>query len=115
MVLRRARISGFILRHSSAIPVVRRMKTLQILALLTLTLTTLAAHAENWPQWRGPSFDGTSPETGLPTTWTRETVKWAAPMPGPSGASPIVWGDTVFVVSPNSDANLVLLALNRKD
>ena len=91
----------------------RRMKTLQTLAFLTLT--ALAARADNWPQWRGPLLDGTSPEKGLPTTWTRETVKWTAPMPGPSGASPIVWGDTVFVVSPDADKNLLLIALNRKD
>jgi len=89
------------------------MKTLQTLALLSLT--ALAAHAENWPQWRGPLLDGTSPEKGLPTTWTRETVKWTAPMPGPSGASPIVWGDTVFVTSPDADKNLLLIALDRKD
>jgi outer membrane protein assembly factor BamB len=89
------------------------MKTLQTLALLTLS--TLAAQAENWPQWRGPLLNGTSPETGLPTTWTRETVKWATPMPGPSGASPIVWGDTVFVSSPDEEKNLVLIAVNRKD
>ena len=89
------------------------MKILQTIALLTFT--ALAARAENWPQWRGPSLDGTSPETGLPTTWTRETVKWTTPMPGPSGASPIVWGDTVFVSSPDGEKNLVLIAVNRKD
>lgn len=89
------------------------MKPLQTLVLLTLA--TVAVHAENWPQWRGPALNGTSPETGLPTTWTRDTVKWTAPMPGPSGASPIVWGDTVFVVSPDADKNLALIALNRKD
>jgi outer membrane protein assembly factor BamB len=89
------------------------MKTLRTIAFLTLT--TLAAHAENWPQWRGPLLNGTSPEKGLPTSWTKETVKWTAPMPGPSGASPIVWGDTVFVTSPDENKNLTLIALNRKD
>ena len=34
-----------------------------------------AAFAENWPQWRGPSLDGVSKETGLPTKWsTTENV-----------------------------------------
>lgn len=89
------------------------MKILQTFALLALA--TLAARAENWPQWRGPLLNGTSPETGLPTTWTRETVKWAVPMPGPSGASPVVWGDTIFVTSPNEEKNLLLIAVNRKD
>jgi outer membrane protein assembly factor BamB len=89
------------------------MKSLPTIALLAVT--ALTAHAENWPQWRGPLLNGTSPETGLPTTWTKETVKWTTPMPGPSGASPIVWGDTVFVCSPDEDKNLVLIAVNRKD
>ena len=89
------------------------MKTLQTIAFLTLT--ALTAHAENWPQWRGPELNGTSPEKGLPTTWTRDTVKWATPMPGPSGASPIVWGDTIFVTSPDEEKNLSLIAVNRKD
>jgi len=75
---------------------------------------SLAARAENWPQWRGPAFNGSSAETGLPETWTKETVKWKAPLPGPSGATPAVWGDRIFVSSPDS-GNLILLCYNRKD
>ena len=88
--------------------------TLLTLAASSLALT-LSAHAENWPQWRGPASNGTSPETGLPETWTRETVKWATPLPGPSGATPAVWGDTIFVSSPDADKNLNLLAISRQD
>ena len=66
-----------------------RMKTPtpRIFAALSLALT-FAAHAENWPQWRGPAFNGTSPETGLPETWTKDSAKWATPLPGVSGATP---------------------------
>ncbi len=88
------------------------MKTLQTLALLTLT--SLTVHAENWPQWRGPALNGTTTETGLPTTWTKETAKWTAPLPGPSGATPAVWGDSIFVSSPDAEKNLLLLCLDRK-
>ena len=36
-----------------------------------------AAAELNWPQWRGPNLDGTSGETGLPTTWSdTENVAW---------------------------------------
>jgi outer membrane protein assembly factor BamB len=87
------------------------MKTLQLLA--AAVLVTSLAHAENWPQWRGPAFNGTSPETGLPTTWTKETVKWSAPLPGPSGATPAVWGDHVFVTSPDAEKNLLLFCIDR--
>ncbi len=82
------------------------------LAAFTLTLS---AHAENWPQWRGPAFNGSSPEKNLPETWTKETVKWTAPLPGPSGATPAVWGDSIFVTSPDAQKNLLLLCLDRKD
>src|SRR4051794_23039165 len=34
-------------------------------------LSALHAHAENWPHWRGPAFNGSSTETGLPSTWNR--------------------------------------------
>ena len=90
------------------------MKTLQTLAAL-LALSSITGHAENWPQWRGPAFNGTSPDTGQPTTWTKETVKWTAPMPGPSGATPVVWDDNVFVSSPDAEKNLNLICLDRKD
>jgi outer membrane protein assembly factor BamB len=87
------------------------MKTLQTLALLVAA--SLTVHAENWPQWRGPAFNGTSTETGLPSTWTKETAKWATPLPGPSGATPAIWGDAIFVPSPDAEKNLNLLCLDR--
>src|SRR3954468_13317935 len=89
------------------------MKTHQILA-VALAAASLA-HAENWPQWRGPAFNGTSPETGLPATWTKESARWATPLPGPSGATPAVWGDSIFVTSPDKEKNLVLFCIDRKD
>jgi outer membrane protein assembly factor BamB len=84
--------------------------------LLALALAfSISALADNWPQWRGPAFNGSSTETGLPATWTKESVKWAAPLPGPSGATPAVWGDAIFVTSPDAEKNLQLYCINRKD
>lgn len=60
----------------------------------------LAASAENWPNWRGPRLDGTSRETGVPVEWSSsQHVRWRTEIPGTGHASPIVWGDRVFVVS----------------
>ncbi|MCX7825673.1 MAG: PQQ-binding-like beta-propeller repeat protein [Verrucomicrobiae bacterium] len=82
----------------------------------TLLVAPLAARAENWPQWRGPFFNGSTTESGLPTQWsTTENVAWKTPLPGRSGATPVVWGDSVFVVSPDADKNLLLLCINRAD
>ena len=52
--------------------------------------------AENWPQWRGAQNDGVSHETSLPTHWSKtENVAWRLPLPGPAGATPVVWQDPI--------------------
>jgi len=80
------------------------------------TLAVSSAPAENWPQWRGPAFNGSSSETGLPAKFSKtENAKWTAPMPGPSAATPIIWGDRVFVSSAHEQKkSLWALCLDRK-
>lgn len=80
-----------------------------------LSLTS-ALHAANWPQWRGPEFNGSSPETGLPAQWSKtEGVKWTAAMPGPSAATPVIWGEHVFMTAADRDRQeLVAIALDRR-
>lgn len=70
----------------------------------TLAIVLAAAlGAQDWPNWRGPSHDGASDATGVPTEWGEgKNVKWKAPVPSWSGSSPIVTGDRVFVVSPTA-------------
>ncbi len=87
------------------------------LPLLLLALfSTLAARGENWGQWRGPAFNGSSPEKGLPSKWSMtEGVKWSVPLPGVSGATPAIWGDSIFLSSTDAGKNLLLLCLERKD
>jgi outer membrane protein assembly factor BamB len=70
------------------------------LALLGSSLLAATTHAENWPQFRGPTGQGISSETGLPTTWSQDqNVRWKADVPGEGWSSPIVWGDQVFVTT----------------
>ncbi|MGH7128707.1 MAG: PQQ-binding-like beta-propeller repeat protein, partial [Planctomycetaceae bacterium] len=72
-------------------------------------LTTVNAQAENWPQWRGPSFNGVSGETNLPTEFgPDQNVAWKLPLPGPAGATPVIWEDRIFLTSVDGE-NLVLL------
>lgn len=55
---------------------------------------------ENWPQWRGADGNGSSDSKGLPTSWSAEkNIAWKTELPSWSGATPIVWGDRVFVTS----------------
>lgn len=70
----------------------------------------------NWPQWRGPFYNGSTTETGLPTTFGKtENVKWVADLPGSSGSTPVIWGDRVFVASTDENARTcVAIALDRQ-
>ena len=74
---------------------------------LVLILTTVVpVHSGNWPQFRGPSYNGSTPEKGLPTQWSpTENIAWRAVLPGPSAATPAVWDNHVFVSSTDPDSN----------
>ncbi|MBL9166946.1 MAG: PQQ-binding-like beta-propeller repeat protein [Verrucomicrobiales bacterium] len=75
----------------------------------------LLLNAADWPQWRGPSFNGASSAKGLPSELKLDSnLVWKAPMPGVSGATPVVVGDRVFVSSLDASRNLMLLCLNLK-
>jgi len=53
-----------------------------------------------WHHWRGPLANGTAPNANPPIHWDAKTnVKWKAPIPGRGSATPIVWGDRVFIVT----------------
>ncbi len=57
---------------------------------------------DDWPQWRGPTLDGVSTCTDLPTEWSEsKNIVWKVPLPSWSAATPIVLGDRVFVTSPS--------------
>jgi outer membrane protein assembly factor BamB len=69
---------------------------------------------ENWPQWRGPYHNGSTSATNLPARLSqRDHLVWTTPLPGRSGATPVVWGNSIFVPSPDPQKNLLLLALDR--
>ncbi len=73
------------------------------------------ARAENWPQWRGPQFNGSSGEKGLPTNWSKASAVWAAEMPGPAAATPIIWEDLVFISTVDSgSSSLHAMCLDRR-
>jgi outer membrane protein assembly factor BamB len=86
-------------------------------ALVILTIfAPLSLRAENWPQWRGPHFDGSSSEKGLPAEFSKtNNVRWSSPLPGPSAATPIIWANHVFLSSGDERTkSLHALALDRK-
>ena len=78
-------------------------------AALLAAFAAASAHAENWPQWRGPKNDGHSSETGLPTEWSAEkNVVWKFQLPGPGESTPCVWGDRIFLTTTAGDDELLV-------
>ena len=71
--------------------------------------------AEDWPSWRGPRGDGTSAEKRVPQKWSAtENIRWKVKVPGVGHASPIVFGDRIFLCTCNEKTKeRVLLCLDR--
>lgn len=108
---------------------------LRILSSLVLAGMTVAAApqvsppVENgekfWPQWRGPQRTGVSASAQPPTEWSEtKNVRWKIEIPGRGAASPIVWGDRVYVLTavpadraagPRGLHRFLVMAINRQD
>ena len=73
--------------------------------LLALAAVLSASAAENWPHWRGPHFDGSAPLADPPVTWdgaSGKNIRWRAELLGEGSATPIVWGDQIFIAACES-------------
>jgi outer membrane protein assembly factor BamB len=115
---------------------------LQILLAAILLLCTHAGRSVElqsealsyWPQWRGPLMTGEAPRGDPPIRWSETgNIRWKIPVPGMGHATPVVWGDRIFVltavparnsqgkdpgdrvVNMGNDYSYEVLAMNRKD
>lgn len=53
-----------------------------------------------WPQWRGPWGDGRAPHADPPIEWSAEkNVAWKVELPGEGSATPVIWGDRLFLLA----------------
>lgn len=58
------------------------------------------ARLDNWHHWRGPLANGFAPNADPPLTWSEDqNIKWKVEIPGEGSATPIIWGNKVFVVA----------------
>lgn len=82
-----------------------------LLALLTLVGAS-DANGDNWGQWRGGSFDSVSCESNANAQASPISSElWKFELPGSAGASPVVWGDRIFVSTTDGD-ELQLICLD---
>ncbi|HEX3150347.1 MAG TPA: PQQ-binding-like beta-propeller repeat protein [Gemmataceae bacterium] len=89
------------------------MKTSLSLCALLILLST--SHAENWPGWRGANGLGQSTAKDLPLTWgPTEHIRWKTPLPDTGNASPVVWGDNIFLTqATNKGTKRGILCIDR--
>lgn len=86
--------------------------------LCVLPFIAASATAEDWPCWRGPRYDGTSVETRVPIHWNgpeNQNIAWKVEIPGKGHASPIIFGDQLFMVTClEEQEDRLLICLDRR-
>jgi outer membrane protein assembly factor BamB len=57
-------------------------------------------YERNWPQWRGPAANGLVIHGNPPLSWAEgKNVKWKVAIPGLGHATPVIWGQRIFVLT----------------
>ncbi len=70
------------------------------LALGITSTSTLSGASAHWPQWRGPNANGLVDAGNPPVEWSEDkNIQWKVAVPGKGHATPIVWGDKIFVAT----------------
>jgi len=55
---------------------------------------------KDWPSWRGPNYNGVVAQADPPIEWSETAnLGWKVELPGPGHATPVVWGDRIYVLS----------------
>ena len=74
--------------------------SLRVLVSLTVSVVAVNAHAENWPQFRGPRSDGLFDAAEFPLEWNAETnIRWKIRNPGEGWSAPVVWDNRLFLTA----------------
>ncbi|MFT5124063.1 MAG: outer membrane protein assembly factor BamB [Verrucomicrobiales bacterium] len=70
------------------------MKTILCLFLFSFLAV---AHADNWPEYRGPAGTGHSAEKNLPVTWSDADIAWTTELPGEGQSTPVIWDGRIYL------------------
>ena len=72
-----------------------------LLILISFCLLPTLAQANDsayWPNWRGPNANGLVDSGNPPVKWDESTnIRWKVKIPGMGHATPVAWGDRIFV------------------
>ena len=62
---------------------------------------------DDWPSWRGPTFNGVAATRSVPLEWSEtKNIVWKAPVPGRGHSSPIISGERVFLSTADEGRNV---------
>jgi outer membrane protein assembly factor BamB len=78
---------------------------LPVLLVLSCLGSSAFAEASGWPEFRGPTGQGTSAAANVPVRWGKsENVAWRAKVPGTGWSSPVLANGRIFLTSAVEDA-----------
>jgi outer membrane protein assembly factor BamB len=78
-------------------------------------LSLIAVAGADWPNWMGPAYNGTSPETNLLTTWPKQGPKVLWKVKGGDGYSSVAVAGNRAYTMVQRDGKEVVLALDVKN
>lgn len=80
------------------------------------SLASACANAADWPAWRGPRADGSTPEREFPLHWSpTNNVRWRVDLPDRGNSTPIVSRGRVFITqSVEKDHSREVHAFDRR-
>jgi len=73
---------------------------MRLLPVVVIFSALALAGADDWPGWRGPTANGISTSTNVPSSWSGDrNIAWKTPLEGRGLSSPVVWGDRIFLTA----------------
>jgi outer membrane protein assembly factor BamB len=85
-------------------------------ALFLAVLAPANVWADNWPNWRGPNYDGVARGSDYPLEWSADkNIAWKVKLPGEGSSTPAIWNDHLFITSGDGEGSNMLHCFNRAD
>ncbi len=96
----------------------RLSKKSLIYPFLLLLISYSASETESfqWTRFRGSNGQGIDTDGSVPVAWDSSDFRWKITLPGTGNASPVVWGNKIFVTSADDEKDLgYLMAVDGRD
>ncbi len=93
-------------RYKELVKMKNSMKSILFASFLILfDFTTEPSEMFEWTGFRGSGGMGIDTKMSAPTSWDKSDYQWEIDLEGTGNASPVVWGDKIFVTGSNDENN----------